>query len=98
MRFFTIITSDHWSPKNNLHAEVLKVARRHNKKIIPSLKHVAAFRKELEEDLAYSNANHPRCKPMTLSFWQPGSASCTMGHFVASIPGVFNMSIHEEQL
>ena len=60
MRYFTIITHDHWIAKNKLHADVLRIAHERNKFILKDLAAVKNFCNELSDLISLKNQHHQR--------------------------------------
>ena len=88
--YFSKISADHWTAKNNLEKEAHKLGREMERRIIPE-QELKAFKKELSEKIDNLNKQFTRCKP--LSFSIHGSYD-NSGDYTAYCDGVFNMGIY----
>jgi hypothetical protein len=87
--YFSRITADHWSPKNNLHKAVNHLAVEMDRRLISEDK-ILDYRVEFLDKLAKLNNEHNRCKPLHISFENHDYAN---GDYWIYCDGVFNMSL-----
>lgn len=69
-RYFTKVTQDYWSAKNELQKEAKKLMRSFERKII-NANEKGAYVKSMIDAFDGLNRKHSRCKPLRLDFWTP---------------------------
>ena len=87
--YFSRITRDHWTAKNNLEKAAKKLAREMDR-ILISENRVPAFKKEFQEKVNALNKEFSRCKPLRFSI---NSSFERNGDIVIYCDGVFYMSL-----
>jgi hypothetical protein len=68
--YFTKVTQDYWTAKNQLQKEAKKLMRSFERKIIKASEK-AAFMKSMNEAFNDLNQKYSRCKPLHLDIWTP---------------------------
>lgn len=87
--FFSKITQDHWTAKNNLEKAAHKVAKEMERWIVTN-DEVPRFKKDFQEKINALNMEHKRCKPLRFSIEGHQDRN---GDIAIWCDGVFNMSL-----
>lgn len=87
--YFSVITQNHWTPKNQAHRQAKDAAKYFERRIIKQNR-LPGFKKEFREVIDQINENNPRCKPLELEFWQPHHDKDIRFY----ISGVFEMRLY----
>ena len=86
--YYSKITQDYWTDKNNLHKEIREAARSMERRLVNE-DELTAFKNELHDKIAVCHANNPRCKEMKLDTYSYPKEDL---HF--SVSGVFDMMLY----
>ena len=87
--YFSHITADHWTAKNNLQKAAHKIAVEMDRRIVLD-DEVALFKADFKTKIDALNIEFKRCKPQVLSI---GADYMKRGDISFSIDGVFQMSL-----
>lgn len=68
--YFTKVTQDYWTPKNQLQKEAKQLMRSFERRIIKASEK-ETFKKSMIEAFNKLNEKYLRCKPLRLDFWRP---------------------------
>lgn len=90
MKYFSKVTADYWTAKNNAEKEAKIMARNLERRIINGSAEKQKFIDNIKEQVEKINQDNKRCKPLHLSIWtQPiNREDC-----IIDIPGVFTMEL-----
>lgn len=91
MKYFSVITADHWMAKNNAHKQALIVAKEMSRRIIDESE-ISQFKKEFTEKINKVNSDNKRCADLELSIWKHGGKENDI-HF--TISGVFYLTLYQ---
>jgi hypothetical protein len=87
--YFSRITADHWSARNNLDKAAHNLAREMDRRLL-SENEIMDFRVELLDKMEKLNQEFHRCKPLRVSMHE--SHSCN-GDYSIYCDGVFHMGL-----
>lgn len=66
--YFSIITQDHWTAKNNAHKEAKELAQAMSRTIIEE-KELGEYEEDFRARLAALNQRNPKCNDLILDVW-----------------------------
>ena len=87
--YFTKITADHWTAKNNLYKDAHKLAHDMDRRIMPEAD-LPSFKKEFQDCVDFLNLKYKRCKPLRFSI---NESPMNDGDIYVYCDGVFQMGI-----
>lgn len=94
MEYFSIITQDHWTHKNNAHKEAHEAAEEMNRRIVHE-DEVDSFTQEFRDRISEVNEKNKRCKDIDLTVWKPKWISGDPRDTQFSVSGVFIMYLYK---
>lgn len=93
--YFTRITQDHWSPKNNAHKEAQKLALLMERKVFPE-KELQDYLDTFMKLVGYINDKERKCKDLDLIIWKfPLDQEEKGDRYILTISQVFQLEIIE---
>lgn len=93
--YFSIITQDHWTPKNNAHKEAKEIAQKMSRTIIEE-KELDEYEEDFRARLAALNQRHPKCNDLILEVWKD-SYNTKYQRIYYRISGVVHLELIEIQ-
>lgn len=88
-KYFSKITSDYWTPKNQAHKDAKAVASDMERRILDHSQ-INNFKKEFGERIDEVNKKNKRCKDLHFSIW---NSPINKGDIIFSISGLFTLYI-----
>lgn len=93
MRYFTKVTADHWTAKNNLEKEWKEICRGSECQILENEEQKEQYIHGLKTACIALNAKHARCKSLAFSDWTPANTNITL----VGVSYVSTISIYQEK-
>lgn len=92
-QYFSKITADHWTAKNNAEKEAKKLAKEMDG-ILINADRLLTFKADFIDGIERINKNNARCKPLHLSIWEMNRDKFN-GNIQISISGCFSMLLYK---
>lgn len=88
-KYFSKITADHWTPKNQAHKDAKAVASDMERRILAH-DNIEAFKQEFIKRIDEVNSKNKRCNDLHFSIW---NSPINKEDIIFSISGVFTLYV-----